>query len=493
MPRILLRRTVHVTTIFFAVLSVSVFAQQSGVPSSFAEIAEKAEPFVVSIEAKGKVASVAPNAANKAPDTEDDVLDFLRRQAPQRPVYHVGSGFIVDRSGYIVTNNHVVAESARLTVKLDTGEEFTARVVGVDDETDLAVLKIDAGRDLPAARFGDSDKMKVGDWVLAIGSPFGLAKSVSAGIISQTQRDTPGSSAFQRFIQTDAVINPGNSGGPLINMQGEVIGVNSQIATQTGEFSGVGFALPSRETARVYEQIVASGKVKRGYLGAYLDSVKAEFAKVYGLGDLRGAFITDVRDKTGPAALAGLKTGDIILVFNGQAIRSAQDLIDKVAATTPDKTVVIEYLREAGESLEKKVATIKLGERPSTAIAAGENDGKVLPVDGKTEPEKPFGLTLSTVAAAGEKYKVYEGNPGLVVTEIDPNSYIADVRGAVGVQALTRGDLIQRINRFPVANASAFAAFVSKLKVGDPVVLQILVYNPALKRMQTGLVQFTVK
>lgn len=493
MPRILLRRTIHVTAIFFALFSASVVAQQSGVPSSFAEIAEKAEPFVVSIEAKGRVASIPPNGANRAPDTEDDVLDFLRRQTPQRPVYHVGSGFIVDRSGYIVTNNHVVAESARLTVKLDTGEEFTARVVGVDDETDLAVLKIDAGRDLPAARFGDSDKMKVGDWVLAIGSPFGLAKSVSAGIISQTQRDTPGSSAFQRFIQTDAVINPGNSGGPLINMQGEVIGVNSQIATQTGEFSGVGFALPSRETARVYEQIVASGKVKRGYLGAYLDSVKAEFAKVYGLGDLRGAFITDVRDKTGPAALAGLKTGDIILVFNGQAIQSAQDLIDKVAATTPDKTVVIEYLREAGESLEKKTATIKLGERPSTAIAAGDNDGKVLPVDGKAEPEKPFGLTLSTVAAAGEKYKVYEGNPGLVVTEIDPNSYIADVRGAVGVQALTRGDLIQRINRFPVANAAAFAAFVSKLKVGDPVVLQILVYNPALKRMQTGLVQFTVK
>jgi len=493
MPRILLCRTVHFTAIFFALFSISVFAQQNGVPSSFAEIAEKAEPFVVSIEAKGKVASIPPNGADRAPDTEDDVLDFLRRQAPQRPVYHVGSGFIVDRSGYIVTNNHVVTESARLTVKLDTGEEFTARVIGVDDETDLAVLKIDAGRVLPAAKFGDSDKMKVGDWVLAIGSPFGLAKSVSAGIISQTQRDTPGSSAFQRFIQTDAVINPGNSGGPLVNMQGEVIGVNSQIATQTGEFSGVGFALPSRETARVYEQIVANGKVRRGYLGAYLESVKPEFAKVYGLGELRGAFITDIRDKTGPAALSGLKTGDILIVFNGQAIQSAQDLIDKVATTTPDSTVVIEYLREAGERLEKRTATIKLGERPSSSIGAGDNDGKVLPVDGKTEPEKPFGLTLSTVAAAGEKYKVFEGNPGLVVTAIDPNSYITDVRGSVGAQALTRGDLIQRINRFPVGDASAFANFVSKLKVGDPVVLQILVYNPTLKRMQTGLVQFTVK
>ncbi|MEZ5424090.1 MAG: trypsin-like peptidase domain-containing protein [Pyrinomonadaceae bacterium] len=164
MPRILLRRTVHFTAIFFALFSVSVFAQQGSVPPSFSEIAEKAEPFVVSIEARGRVVVNAPSAGNNAPDTEDSILDFLRRQAPQRPVFHVGSGFIVDRSGYIVTNNHVVTESSRLTVKLDTGEEFTAKVVGVDDETDLAVLKIDAGRELPTARFGDSDKMKVGDW-----------------------------------------------------------------------------------------------------------------------------------------------------------------------------------------------------------------------------------------------------------------------------------------------------------------------------------------
>ncbi|HMU34426.1 MAG TPA: trypsin-like peptidase domain-containing protein [Pyrinomonadaceae bacterium] len=491
MPRIQLRRAISFTVLFFAASLFPVAAQQD-VPPSFAAIAERAEPFVVSIEAKGRAAAAIPPSAGK-PDADDDVLDFLRRQAPQRPVYHVGSGFIVDKAGYIVTNNHVVSESARLTVKLDTGEEFTARVIGVDDETDLAVLKIDAGRDLPAAKFGDSDKMKVGDWVLAIGSPFGLAKSVSAGIISQTQRDTPGASAFQRFIQTDAVINPGNSGGPLVNMQGEVIGVNSQIATQTGEFSGVGFALPSHEAARVYEQIVANGKVSRGYLGAYLDSVKSEFAQVYGLGDLRGAFITDIRDKSGPASVAGLKTGDIIVVFNGTAIKSAQDLIDKVASTPPDRTVAIEYLREVGEKLEKKVVNVKLGERPSVSAAIGDNDGKVLPVDGRAVPNKPFGLTLSTVAAAGEKYKVFEGNPGLVVTDIDPDSYITDVQGAARVQALSRGDLIQKINRFPVANAAAFASFVSKLKVGDPVVLQILVYNPALKRMQTGLVQFTVK
>ncbi|MBX3280871.1 MAG: trypsin-like peptidase domain-containing protein [Acidobacteria bacterium] len=492
MPRISLCRTAFVTAIFFVLFSANAFAQPDKVPPSFAEIAERSEPFVVSIEAKGRVIVVPPPTAGK-PDTDDDVLEFLRRQGQQRPVFNVGSGFIVGKTGYILTNNHVVSESSRLTVKLDTGEEFTARVVGVDDETDLAVLKIDAGRDLPTAKFGDSDKMKVGDWVLSIGSPFGLAKSVSAGIISQIQRDTPSASAFQRFIQTDAVINPGNSGGPLVNMQGEVIGVNSQIATQTGEFNGVGFALPSREASRVYEQIIASGRVRRGYLGAYLDSVKPEFAKVYKLGDLRGAFITDVRDKTGPAALAGLRTGDIILTFNGGPVQSAQDLIDKVATTPPDQSVTIEYIRENGENLERKTISIKLGERPSVSAAISDNDGKVLPVDGKVPPEKPFGLTVSPVSEAGEKYKVFEGDPGLVVTDIDPNSYITDVRGAAGVQALTRGDLIQRINRVPVSNLDAFAAIVSKLKVGDPVVLQILVYNPALKRTQTGLVQFTVK
>ncbi|KXK00766.1 MAG: hypothetical protein UZ17_ACD001002109 [Acidobacteria bacterium OLB17] len=491
MPRILLRRTHLLSAVLFAFLSVSAYSQAGSVPPSFADIAEKAEPFVVSIEAKGRVVSIPPSAGT--PDTDDEILDLLRRQGPQRPVYHVGSGFIVDKSGYILTNNHVITDSSRLTVKLETGEEFTAQIVGVDDETDLAVLKINAGRDLPTARFGDSAKMKVGDWVLAIGSPFGLVKSVSAGIISQTERDTPGSSAFQRFIQTDAVINPGNSGGPLVNMQGEVIGVNSQIATQTGEFSGVGFALPSREAERVYSQIVASGKVSRGYLGAYLDSIKPEFAKVYGLGDLRGAFVTDIRDKASPAATGGLKVGDIIVVFNGRPVLSAQDLIDKVAGSSPGQAAVVELLREAGERLEKKTFSIKLGERPSSSIAAVANDGRVLPVDGKPVPEKPFGLTVSTVAAAGEKYKAFEGNPGLVVTDIDPSSYITDVRGSTGVPALSRGDLIQRINRFPVADAKAFADFVSKLKVGDPVVLQILIYNPALKRMQTGLVQFTVK
>lgn len=220
---------------------------------SFADIAKKVAPAIVSIDTKGK--SPAIYSGPVKPDAPDGILDFF---GSQRPAHSLGSGFIVDKNGYILTNSHVVENAERVTVKLDSGEEFTATVVGSDgrEETDLAVLKIEARRELPFLKFGDSDKAEIGDWVLTVGSPFGLAKSVSAGIISQTRRETPGTSPFQRFIQTDAVINPGNSGGPLVNMDGDVIGVNSQIATATGGYNGVGFALPSNETANVYAQLV---------------------------------------------------------------------------------------------------------------------------------------------------------------------------------------------------------------------------------------------
>ena len=248
---------------------------------SFAEVAKKVEPAVVSIDTKGKVPETAARG-NAAPANPEEILDFLRRQS-RRPTQSVGSGFIVERSGYILTNAHVVQNSARITVRLDNGDEFPATVVGVDDETDIAVLKIEAGRDLPVVNLGDSNAARVGEWVLAIGSPFGLARTVTAGIVSQTNRDTPMTTVFQRFIQTDAAINRGNSGGPLVNMNGEVIGVNSQIATSTGDYNGVGFALPSNEAKYVLDQIVKNGRVKRGFLGVALESVKPEFAKVFGL------------------------------------------------------------------------------------------------------------------------------------------------------------------------------------------------------------------
>lgn len=473
--------------------AASVKAQPARIPNSFAEIAKKVEPAVVSIDTKSKVAQPVVKGT-PAPGDSDDIMEFFRRQLPPRPVYAVGSGFIVDKAGYIITNGHVIDDAARITVKLDSGEEYDARVVGSDDETDLAVLKIEAGHDLPFVKLADSDKAEVGDWVLAIGSPFGLAKSVTAGIISQTQRQTPYASAFQKFIQTDAAINRGNSGGPLVNMDGDVIGVNSQIATSTGDYNGVGFALPAAEVSYVYNQIIKSGKVRRGYLGVLLDSVQPEFAKVYGLKDAKGSIVTDIRDKLGPAALAGMKIGDVITEFNGQKVISAQDLIARVAATLPDQTITLGFWRENGMGLEAKTASIKLGERPTATVAAEDNAGRrKLTIDGKAEEQRPFGLTLAELTPSlASTYKL-EGLKGLVVREINPTSFIADVKNSLGGEALGEGDLIQRINRVAVTDLAAFNETVSKLKVGDAVVLHVMAYNPQTRMPQLKIVQFTIK
>lgn len=460
--------------------------------ASFASIAKAVEPAVVSIDAKNKISELAAKA-DASPAQGDDILDFFRRQIPRKPVYSLGSGFIIDPDGYIMTNNHVIDNASRISVTLESGEQFEAKLVGTDEETDLAVLKIDAGRKLPYLKFGDSDKVEVGDWVLAIGSPFGLTKTVTAGIISQTRRETPQTSAFQKFIQTDAAINRGNSGGPLVNLAGEVIGINSQIATSTGDYNGISFAFPSDEASEVYKQLLTAGRVRRGYLGARLDSVKAEFAKVYGLKDAKGAIITDVRDKMSPAGIAGLQAGDVIVNFNGSQVESAVDLIAKVAGTLPDRTVGIEYLRDSGGSIEKRTVTVKLQERPTRS--GGSDNGNrqdVLPTTGRSEA-RPFGLTLveltPTLAAT---YKL-EGQKGLLVKDVNPASYIADVRMSTGDAALSEGDLIQRMNRVSVTDLKTFSEAVAKLKPGDAVVLHVISYDIGVRALQLKIVQFTVK
>ncbi len=459
---------------------------------SFAEVAKKVEPAVVSIDAKSKTAE--NNARGSAVPTDpDEILDFLRRQS-RRPTFAVGSGFIVEKSGYILTNAHVVKDAAKITVRLESGGEFVAKVVGLDDETDLAVLKIETGKELPTVNLGNSDGARVGEWVLAIGSPFGLARTVTAGIVSQTNRDTPGNSVFQRFIQTDAAINRGNSGGPLVNMKGEVIGVNSQIATSTGDYNGVGFALPSNEAKYVYDHLIQHGRVRRGYLGVALESVRAEFAKVYSLPEAKGAIVTDVRDMSSGAGVAGLKAGDIITTFKGQKVADAADLIAKVAATSPNETVAVDYLRENSTTFERRTAQVKLGERPIARRAADEPEPVKLPIDAKKEDSKPFGLTVSDLTATlAATYKL-EGQKGALVKEINPDSFIAEVKSANGVSAaLGAGDLIQRINRVSVLDTKAFLEVARKLQKGDAVVLHVLTYDPEKSRPAMRVVQFTVQ
>jgi len=460
--------------------------------ASFAQVSKKVEPAVVNIDTKGKVPEITTKGV-KPPEDADDIMEFFRRQMPQRPSSAVGSGFIVDKRGYILTNFHVIEDASRVLVRLPSGEEFTGKVIGADQETDLAVLKIETGRDLPFINFGNSDNAQVGDWVLAIGSPFGLAQTVTAGIISQTKRETPYASLFQKFIQTDAAINRGNSGGPLVNMDGEVIGINSQIATSTGDYNGIGFALPSNEAANVYNQIVQNGKVKRGYLGAYLDSVKAEFAKVYELPEARGAIITDVRDPRSAAGRAGLQAGDVVLEYNGEKIAGAPDLIQKIAQTEPSKEVNLIYLRDSGARMERKTTVVKIGERPTKNINIGDEPARKLTVSDQKKPNEPFGLTLGEITPQIVALYKLEDKKGIVVKNINPASFIADVKSSIGSgAALNEGDLIQRINRVPVTDLKTFNEVAAKLKKGDAVVLQIQNYD-FQEGIQHRVVQFTVQ
>lgn len=464
--------------------------------ASFAEIARRVEPAVVNIETM----TAATEVAEKDNEDKDDqlsnnpLLDMFRRQA-RRPTRGVGSGFIVSPKGYILTNEHVVEGSNRIIVGLQSGEKFRGTVIGIDEETDVAVVKIDVTRDLPTVTLGDSNAAQVGDWVLAIGSPFGLDQTVTAGIISKKERETPFFTNFQRFLQTDAAINRGNSGGPLVNMRGEVIGINSQIATSTGDYNGIGFALPAVEANFVYRQIVAQGKVRRGYLGVTLESVKDEYARVYGLSEAKGAIIMDVQPtKDGqptPAAKAGMQSNDIITEYNGQPVLSAQDLIQKVAASPVGESAAFTFLRDRDGKLEKMSANVVLGERPKLQQLT-ELDESTSPKTKEKESKGNglhLGLTLGELTQQLITDKHLAGVRGLYVKEVDPNGLAAEVRGIGGQQALNEGDVITRINRVPVATLADFQRVVSGLKAGDPIVLQVSRY--VRDRVTTRIVQFT--
>jgi serine protease Do len=464
--------------------------------ASFAEIAKRVEPAVVNIETM----QIAPEVAEKDEDQKEDqssnnpLLDMFRRQ-PRRPSRGVGSGFIVDSKGYILTNQHVIDGATRITVGLLSGEKFRGRVVGVDEETDVAVIKIDPTRELPTVKLGDSNGAQVGDWVLAIGSPFGLDQTVTAGIISKKERETPYFTTFQRFLQTDAAINRGNSGGPLVNMHGEVIGMNSQIATSTGDYNGIGFALPASETSFVYKQIVENGKVRRGYLGITLESVKDEFARIYGLPEAKGAIVMDVYPGTAgkptPAAQAGLQSNDVIVEFNGQPVINAQDLIQRVAGSAVGQSATFGYLRDADGKLEKHTVSIVLGERPPSQTPRTLEEAPK-PKEAAPKPTVlKLGMTLAELTPQLVTEKHLTGVRGLYLKDLDPNGVAADVRSALGQPALAEGDVITRINRMPVTTLADFQRVLSALKPGDPVVLNVSRYDRSRDRVVTQIVQFT--
>jgi serine protease Do len=462
--------------------------------ASFAEIARRVEPAVVNIETMTAAPEVAEKKDDDSEDETNPLLDMFRRQE-RRPSRGVGSGFIVSPKGYILTNEHVVEGASVINVYLQSGEKFRGKVIGIDEETDVAVIKIDSSQDLPTVTLGDSNASQVGDWVLAIGSPFGLDQTVTAGIISKKERETPFFTSFQRFLQTDAAINRGNSGGPLVNMKGEVIGINSQIATSTGDYNGIGFALPATEANFVYKQIVAQGKVRRGYLGVTLESVKKEFAQVYGLPEARGAIVMDValtRDGVPtPAAKAGIQSNDVIVEFNGQPVTNAQDLIQKVAATPVGQSASLTYLRDVDGKLDKRTVNVVLGERP-----LGNNTAR--PDQTSPTKESPtktrvlhLGIKLTELTQQLVAERHLGGVRGLYVKEIDPNGLAAELRLAGGQPALGEGDVITRINRVPVSTLADFERVLSTLKPGDPIVLHVSRYSRDAERIAQRIVQFT--
>jgi Do/DeqQ family serine protease len=467
--------------------------------ASFAEIARRVEPAVVNIETTQAQLEVSEKDEDKEDQTPNNsLLDMFRR--PRRsPTRGVGSGFIVSPKGYILTNNHVIEDASRIIVGLQSGEKYRGTVIGIDPETDVAVIKIDAQRDLPTVTLGDSNAAQVGDWVLAMGSPFGLDQTVTAGIISKKERETPFFNVFQRFLQTDAAINRGNSGGPLVNMRGEVIGMNSQIATSTGDYNGIGFALPANETSFVYKQLIAQGKVQRGYLGITLESVHDEYAKVYGLTEAKGAIITSVtpveNNQTTPAAKVGLQPNDIIVEFENAPVLNAQDLIQRVASTPVGQQVTLTFLREANGKLDKKTVSVALAERPVQNTR--EWVGPVSAPPAKNgEPRGNalhLGITLTELTPPLLADLHLTGVQGLYVKDIDPTGLVAELRTPGGQPAITERDIITRINRTPVTSLADFQRVLSGLKPGAPIVLNMIRILRDVKgdRQVPLIVQFT--
>ncbi|MBI2818724.1 MAG: Do family serine endopeptidase [Acidobacteria bacterium] len=370
----------------------------------------------------------------------------------------LGSGVIIDPDGYILTNHHVVGKADKIRVKMqDDPKSYDAKVIGTDEETDLAVIKIDASHPLPSARLGNSDDLSVGDWVLAIGSPFGLEETVTAGIISARERDL--GSPFQRFLQTDAAINPGNSGGPLVNMAGEVIGINTQIASDNGNNAGVGFAVPSNTAINVYNQIVKTGKVTRGMIGVTYQTEQSPVL-LRSFGAEHGVVITSVQPD-GPAAKAGLQQGDVITSINGSPVNTTDDLLSKVAALPVGESTTIGYIRDKKE----QKTTLMVGDRGK--MLAGLSGSDATQGGGDKEGTKAkFGISVQNLTPRMAQQMGLESSSGVVVSNVAGSSFAEEI-------GLQRGDVITEINHQPVKNVDDLLRIQQDLKPGSDVVFLV--------------------
>ncbi|MGQ0792721.1 MAG: DegQ family serine endoprotease [Deltaproteobacteria bacterium] len=401
---------------------------------SFADLVQTMKPSVVNISTTSVVRQ--RGFQYKSPFGEGDQFEeffkkFFGQQIPQREFRQkgLGSGFIISEDGYIVTNNHVIDRAEDIEIILEDGKKYKAKIVGKDPKTDLALLKIEAKEEMKAVVLGDSSALRIGDWVIAIGNPFGLGHTVTAGIVSATGR-VLGLGNYDDFIQTDAAINPGNSGGPLFNLKGEVVGVDSAIIAGG---QGIGFAIPINIVKSVVEQLKGKGKVVRGWLGVSIQSVTPEIAEGIGLGETQGALVADITPQ-GPAEKSGLKRGDIIIALNGESISTVSELTSKVAQIAPGSKATLKVMREGGE---REIALV-VGELPDQ-IALGDSAGE----DEEAKIEEKLGLNGEAITPELKSRFNLSEDSGVVIIEVSPGG-IAEESG------FRAGDFIIEINRIAV-------------------------------------------
>jgi serine protease Do len=429
--------------------------------SGFASIVSQIEPAVVNISTT-QYLQRPRQRGRRMPSPFGDFFFDGPDEGPETE-QSLGSGVIVDPAGFILTNKHVIDGASRIQVTLNGDpNRYAARVIGTDDETDLAVIKINAGHPLPIVRMGNSDGVQVGEWVLAFGSPFGLQSSVTAGIISAKNRSSVSRKQFQRFLQTDAPINPGNSGGPLVNMAGQVIGINTAIYTGSHGFEGVGFALPSNTASQVYNQIVTHGRVIRGSIGiSFNEEHSSNPVTLRELGASYGVIVEGVRPGS-PAARAGLRPGDVIIGVDGRPVRAGSDLVDPIAQAPIGSRVRVEYLRDG----RRYQVQVEVADRekifPYLAAPAGQDRGN------ESEPSEPrLGLAVQEILPEQAARLGLSSPEGVIVRDVQPGSFADDI-------GLDRGDVIVEINRVPIHSLTDYRRELSRVRPGQDVLFKVL-------------------
>lgn len=420
----------------------------------FVELAKQLKPAVVNISSKQSEGKVASGRTPFGGEENDPFQEFFDRffggrggggRKRQRP--SLGSGFIINATGYIVTNNHVVENATEIKVTLATQEEFDATLVGRDPKTDLALIKVKSSKPLPTVPFGNSDGLEVGEWVLAIGNPFGLGHTVTSGIVSAKGRII-GAGPYDDFIQTDASINPGNSGGPLFNMRGEVIGINTAIVSGG---QGIGFAIPINLAKEVFVQLHDKGSVTRGWLGVAIQQISPDLLKAFNLTDTHGALVADVMSD-GPAAKAGLQRGDVIVGFNGHTVQESAELPRLVAAMAPGTKVSIDVLRSG----KKLTIPVTLGTLAEEKTAAAKRQAP--------DVEESLGLRVEAITPELVRSLRLDNSKGVVVSQVAPDSPAAEA-------GIRRGDIVREINRQPVTDMESYTEATSRLTANAPALL----------------------